>query len=258
VKGYLTQFSRDPTGFLLRCAETNGPISTIKPSLTLLSDPADIAYVLQHTGSTFSRTHNFLGQPVSETDVKEWEVGRRTVFTELRVAVERIALDAISQAFEQLIASWPDRPVSNGISRFETATSSVIGRICFVADGDRIVGFAGQLLEVLFEVAEMQFNPPRWAPIRLRAQQCEHRLRKEVRSVVDARMSQVSDMDLAGLLTHPEIGSLGADLSTRMLISVMLAGYGVPAVALAWTVLLLDKYPAERQRIADEVRSVSD
>jgi cytochrome P450 len=44
-------------------------------------------------------------------------------------------------------------------------------------------------------------------------------------------------------------------MATRMLVSVMLAGHSVPAVALAWTALLLDKYPQEKQRIANEVKA---
>jgi cytochrome P450 len=234
-----------------------GPVAGIRRSLTLLSDPADIEFVLHHTGDIFSRTHNFLGRPVTETDVTEWDSGRKAVFAGLRTAVERIAFSSIEQAFERLVLDWPEGPVDDGIARFETATSSIIGRICFGVDGDRFARLAGQLLDVLFEISRSPFDPPRWAPVRVRAQQCERRLREEVRSAVRTRMSEGSDADLAGLLTHPDNDAIDVELATRMLISVMLAGHGVPAVALAWTIVLLDKYPHERKRIADEVGSTS-
>jgi cytochrome P450 len=253
--GYLARLNRDPTGFLLNAAETMGPVASLRSSLTLLTEPADIEFVLKHTGSTFSRTHNFLGQPVTETAAPEWEAGRKAVYTELRAAVERSALHHIRQAFDQMMTEWPHEPVDDAIARFEFATGSTIGRICFGADGDRLAALAGQLLDFLFEVAGSAYDPPAWAPGRRKAERCAGRLREEVRAVVDARRLSGSVADLAGMLTSPDGGGLSGGLATRMLVSVLLAGHGVPAVALAWTIFLLDRYPQERQRVTDELRA---
>jgi cytochrome P450 len=253
--GYLAQLNRDPTGFLLNAAQTMGPVAPLRRSLTLLTEPADIEFVLKHTGSTFSRTHNFLGQPVTEADAPEWEAGRKAVYTELRTAVERSALHHIGRAFDQMMTRWPDEPVDDAIARFEFATGAAIGRICFGADGDRLAASAGQLLDLLFEVAGSTYDPPVWAPGRRRAKRCAARLSEEVRAVVDARRSHDSIDDLAGMLTSPDGGDLSAGLATRMLVSVLLAGHGVPAVALAWTIFLLDRHPQERRRVAEELRA---
>jgi cytochrome P450 len=249
------ELQRNPTGFLLRCAQDLGPVADIAPALTLLSDPGDIGFVLRHTGDVFSRTHNFLGEPTTERDPSDWNSGRRAVSVSFRSTVESIALGAIAGAVGRLLADWPLEPVDDGLARFERATSSIIGRICFGREGDRMAVLTGRLLDVLFDISAKRSDPRRWTPIRRRASRCESQLRDEIRALVDDRIRCGSPgEDLAGVLTHPEAGALGSELATRMLVSVMLAGHGVPAVALAWTVFLLDKYPAERRKIADEVR----
>lgn len=249
------EFQRNPTGFLLQCAEDLGPVADLTPTLTLLNDPDDIGFVLQHTGDTFSRTHNFLGEPTTELDSTEWDSGRRAVSVTIRSAVESRALRAITGAVDRLLADWPAEPVDDVLARFERATSSIIGQICFGQDGDRFGALTGRLLDVLFDVSRMSFDPPGWMPIRRRASLCEGQLREAIRAAVDERISRGSPGDdLAAILTHSEGGNLGPELASRMLVSVMLAGHGVPAVALAWTMFLLDKFPAERRKIADEVR----
>jgi cytochrome P450 len=248
------ELQRDPTGYLLRCAQEQGTVAEVTPSVTLLSDPRDIGFVLAHTGGVFSRTHNLLGVPTTERDAAEWNTGRRAVSASLRPAAEALALRAIHEGFDRLRAEWPSQPVDDGIDRFERATSSIIGRVCFGEDGDRLSALAGELLAYLSAASRKTFDPPRWAPIRLRASRCERRLRAEIRAAVDRRVAAARSEDLAGLLVAPDVGGLEPELASKMLVSVMLAGHGVPAVALAWTIFLLDKYPDERQRVADEAR----
>jgi cytochrome P450 len=227
----------------------------LRRSVTLLTEPADIEFVLRRTGSVFSRTHNFLGEPVTETDAPEWEAGRQAVYTELRAVVEQSAFRYVKRAFDRLMTDWPDQPVDDAIARFESATSSVIGWICFGSDGDRLARLAGRLLELLLETTRSSYDLPAWAPVRHRARRCAWQLRDEVRALVDARRSGNSEPDLATLLSSPDGGNLSAERATRMLVSVLLAGYGVPAVALAWTVFLLDRHPQEKQRVAAELNS---
>jgi cytochrome P450 len=246
------ELQRNPTNFLLGCAERLGTVADVTSSVTLLSDPHDIAFVLAHTGDIFSRTHNLLGQPTTELDPTDWNAGRRAVSASLRPAVETLALRAISEGFDRLHAEWPSQPVDDGIDRFERATSSIIGRVCFGSDGDRFGELTGDLLTHLSEASLKTFDPPRWAPVRLRASRCERRLRAEIRAAVDDRIAAASSEDLAGLLIAPDVGGLEPELASKMLVSVMLAGHGVPAVALAWTIFLLDKYPHERQKVAEE------
>jgi cytochrome P450 len=247
------EFQRNPTGYLLRCAETLGTVADVTPSATLLTDPRDIAFVLAHTGDIFSLTHNLLGQPVTERHPAEWNAGRRAVSASLRPAVETLALRAISDGFDRLRDEWPSRPVDDGIDRFERATGAIIGRVCFGVDAARFDALTRDVLASLSEASLKSFDPPSWAPVRIRAARRARRLRAEIRAAVDDRRAAAGGADLAGLLIAPDVGGLSPEMASRMLVSVMLAGYGVPALALAWTIFLLDKYPQERQKVAEEV-----
>lgn len=173
----------------------------------------------------------------------------------LRSTVEALGLQAISEGFERLLAEWPSQPVDDGIDRFERATSSIIGRICFGADGDRFGALTGELLTLLSEASLKTFESPRWSPLRIRESRSERRLRAAIQVAVDDRVSANRDNDLASLLVTPDVGGLRPELASRMLVSVMLAGHSVPATALAWTIFLLDKYPRERQKVVEEVRT---
>jgi hypothetical protein len=72
--------------------------------------------------------------------------------TESSAVMTRLLHSGLTLALS-LIADWPAEPVDDGIARFEAATSSIIGRVCLGEDGDRIAEVAGELLDVLFEVA---------------------------------------------------------------------------------------------------------
>jgi hypothetical protein len=69
--------------------------------------------------------------------------------TESSAVMTRLLHSGLTLALS-LIADWPAEPVDDGIARFEAAT---IGRVCLGEDGDRIAEVAGELLDVLFEVA---------------------------------------------------------------------------------------------------------
>jgi cytochrome P450 len=244
------EFQRDPTGYLLRCARADGPIAEIWPSASLLSDPDDIAFVLRHSGERFSRTGNILGEPVFAEDSLVWGAGRRAVTGCLRSRVESVARCAVDHAFEHLISDWPDQPAAV-LPRLEAATSLIIGEICFADDSPAVLPVAGELLGILFEAGSASAEMA--AELEARARDCQGRLLREIRSIVADRIGLRSSADLAGLLAHEDFGNLKSDLATRMLVSVLLAGYGVPAMALAWTLYLLEKYPDEKCKVAQEV-----
>jgi cytochrome P450 len=248
--GPTVDYSHGITRFLVSCAQELGPVVHLTPSVTLLSDPDDIQFVLQQTGESFSVTQSFLGEPASPIAGDPWSAGRRATYIGLRAAIDDIAMPAIQDAFDQLAREWPNEPVHDCIVRLERMTSSIIGRICFGDAGASIIRSAGRLLATLTAGANGSLGA---SQDRLRVERCEREFRVGIRSIVERRIRENSVEDLSGILGHSDRAGLGLDLATRMLASVVLAGYGVPATALAWTMFLLGKHPEEKAKVADEV-----
>jgi cytochrome P450 len=182
----------------------------------------------------------------------DWAAGRKAVYVGLRRAIEELTFPAIARAFDQLCSEWPSGPVDDGLHRFERATGSIIGEVAFGPEAPYVLPFVAKLLGVLQAIANNQDSPSRQAALDSEAKRYERQLREAIRSVTAHRMQSRRNSDLASILTHPELGSLNADQATRMLESVVLAGYGVPALTLAWAIILLDRHPAEYEILRKE------
>jgi cytochrome P450 len=195
---------------------------------------------------------NVLGQPVLEDGSDGWVVGRKAVYAGLRRAIEEVAFAAIVRAFDQLCSRWPDRPVEDGLKRFERATGLIIGDVAFGPDAKAVIPIAAGLLDVLLALAYEQGSGGLQTALNAQAKRYESQLRVAIRTVVEARFRCPTTSDLAGLLIHPEVGGLDVAQAARMLESVVLAGYGVPALALSWAVVLLDRHPAEGAEVSQE------
>jgi cytochrome P450 len=243
---------RDPPGYLLWCAHTRGPVADLWEGTTLLSDPRDIGFVLQRTGTLASRMGDVLGEPVLEDANDGWVVGRRAVYAGLRRAIEQVAFAAIVQAFDRLCSEWPDQPVDDGLQRFEQATGLIIGKAAFGPDASAVIPIAAELLNILLALAYEQGSATLQTVLKTQAKHHDRRLQTAIGAIVESRAQCPTASDLASLLIHPEVGGLDVAQATRMLKSVMLAGYGVPALALSWALILLDRHPEEYATVGQE------
>jgi cytochrome P450 len=242
----------DPPRYFLSCARSLGPLADVWDGTTLLSDPADIGFVLRQTGDLFSRMSDALGDPILEDCAGDWDLGRKVVFAGLRRAIEGGVYTATARAFDRLFSRWPDGPVSDGLQRFERATGSIIGEIAFASDAEPVIAIAAQLLDRLLLVARIQYSPPRQAALNSQIKLLERTLQTSIRNLVMGRRKNPRS-DLASYLIDPALGNLDVNLATRMLESVLLAGYGVPALALSWAIVLLDRHPHEHSLVRREV-----
>jgi unspecific monooxygenase len=233
----------------------HGPLVHISPNVTLLSDPADIETVLGYSGD-FSITADFVGRPIASDHDPAWTAGRKAVYAALRVLTDGWLVSLARDAFDEMMDAWPAGPVTDGLARMERATGSIIGRLCLGNDTNRATEHTREMLALLFEMAGQSLGEYRPALVR-QVNACERQLYREILASVQKRLTQRCTDNLAGLLTHPEVGSIDPPLAARLVMSVLLAGSGVPASVLAWTVVLLDRSPAAKELVANEVAGVS-
>ncbi|HET8628740.1 MAG TPA: cytochrome P450 [Thermomicrobiales bacterium] len=275
LTGNLTDFRRDPLGYLARCAREYGdavPLRFVFRRALLLSDPAAIEAVLavQHRafGKSFvyRRLRPLLGEGLLTSDGETWRRSRRLVqpaFHRERVAA---AGELMVAAAERQIAAWRDGEVRNLQAELQRVTLAVAARALFGVDLDRDAGGIGAALtEVLQRFSDrskgLGFLLPEWLPTpgNRRSQRAIARLDAVIYDIIARRRASGEDPgDVLSLLLRARDAEDGGALDDRQVrdevMTLLLAGHETTATALGWTWYLLAQHPEVDARLADELR----
>ncbi len=271
LAGDLPAFARDPLGFLTE-AGARGPLVPLRFGRTrglLVNDPALIEQVLVTQRGSFVKSRStrvlwrLIGNGLLLNEGESWLQQRR--LAQPAFHRDRLAAFAhvISSSTAEMADGWRDGESRDVEAEVRRLTTDVTARLLFGADVhvdtvgaiDRAVQTA--LTRYASRRGAMRLVPS-WAPI-----PAERRYRAAV-AALDARMQEIvrarraapAGTDLLGMLlaARDEHGAAMDDRQVRdEAVTLFVAGFDAPAVALGWAWHLLAEHPAAQARLSAEV-----
>ncbi|WP_034267528.1 cytochrome P450 [Haloechinothrix halophila] len=275
----------DPLTAISELIRTHGDVVRVPlprgNQLVLTSRPELVAHVLVSNQDNYRKARTYrpltevLGNGLLTNEGESWAHQRRLVqpmFARRRIdAFAPAMVDAASTAMDRW-AALGSGSVVDVADEMSALTLDVVGRALFSAD---LSGEASQMapaLETVLESFVKVVRHPlfllvpdyhRWpTPARLRARGAEQHLRGVVDGLISSRRAESAgreDTDLldALLAARDDDGNPLDEQQIRdELMTFLLAGHETTANALAWTLLLLSRHPAARDRLVAEVDDV--
>lgn len=271
--------SRDPLNFLKKNIQAyNGVFRVTSPfvKLMVVNEPEYIKYVLQDNNRNYHKSFGYkvlgllLGNGLLTSEGEFWKKQRR--LAQPAFHRERLALlvdtmvDCVKEADEHLA------PHTNGetvdiAKEMMAATLNIVARSMFSSDVKEFIDIVGHEIEQANNFAINRINhpltPPHWVPTpqNLRERRSIANLDKVMHAIIDGRRKTTERYDdLMAMLMEAvdeETGERMSDLQLRdEAMTIFLAGHETTAVGMSWLWYLLDKNPAEQQKLFDEVDTV--
>lgn len=275
--GNLLEYSRDPLGFLSRCAREYGDVVRLEfpgPPAYLLAHPDHIERVLVANNRNFIKDRvtrsqlSILGDGLLTSDGDFWRRQRRLAQPAFhRERVENYAGRMVAYT-ERMLEGWRDgreRDVHRDMMRL---TLEIVAKTLVDAD---IAGEAEEVGEALGAVMAhfsdqgngvfLRMLPESVpTPSNLRYRRARRRLEGFIYGIIDERRRSGRDTgDLLSMLLHAtdEAGDRMSDDQLRdEVMTVIMAGHETTAIALSWTWRLLALHPEVESRLLAELREV--
>ena len=273
--GQLFAFRRDPTGFLLRMAETYGDVVHMQfasRNVYLLSNPVDIEAMLvtQHRkfvkGTALQATRRVLGQGLL-TSEGDFHLRQRRliqpIFHRQRIAGYG---ESMVQAGTALSARWADGQVLDVHAAMMALTLAIVGKTLFGTDVESQATRSARPINGLL-ASFFQINGPfgRWIeafdlPPARRARAGEARLNDTIYRMIAEHRADGDRGDLLSMLLAAQDEEGGAHMTDEQVrdeaMTLFLAGQETTANALSWTWYLLSNNPAAETKLYAELDSV--
>ncbi|MFL6336609.1 MAG: cytochrome P450 [Pyrinomonadaceae bacterium] len=275
--GNLPEISRDPLGFLTRCAREYGDVVRLRLAhipVFLLSHPDHIRYVLVTNSSNFIKDKGMRMRSMQRL----FGNGLLTSHGDLWLRQRRLAQPAfhrrhiaaygqvMSEQTERMLASWREGEVRDIHQEMMRLTLDIATRTLFGTDiGDRLEK-AGAALDVITKRLVVQggifkflskFLP---SPGRVRYLRAVRQLDEIIYAIIRERRSRaLQDSSLLSMLLHAQDDDGGRMTDQQLRDEVMtmfLAGHETTALALSWTWYLLARHPAAEAKLAEELERV--
>jgi cytochrome P450 len=271
----------DPLGLLMRSFQDHGDVVRLRfghMPVFLLAHPDHVRHVLRENHRNYSkrtpsiaRVKLVMGEGLVTSDGELWRRQRRIAqpaFHQQRIAGYAGRMTA---AAAELLQEWEhaaerDEPldVAEEMSRL---AQRIVGETLLGSDVRGEVGEVGEALGFLLGESRKDlyrvFPRPLWlpTPAQRRVRRARRLLDRVVyRIIARRRAAPEAGDDLLSLLVHARDEETGEAMSDRQLrdevMTIFLAGHETTANALAWTWLLLARFPEARRRLAAELEQV--
>lgn len=279
--GDLPVFRRDPLAYLLDVSARYGDVVRIPMgprSIVLVAHPDGVRRVLQENAKNYTKqTRGFdvvrelLGQGLLTSENPLWLRQRRLI----QPAFHRQRLAGFGQTMvsesRRLAGEWSQAArygqTIDAAADMMRLTLRIAGLTLFNIDVSGEAREFGHALKVVLRYANARIsNPlqlPRFVPTQenREATRAAETLDRVVREIIDTRRRQGGpDDDLLAMLmqaTDEDTGERMNDTQLRdEVMTLLLAGHETTANALAWTWMLLSRFPDVRRRLVAEVDAV--
>lgn len=277
LTGNLPAFNSNPLGFLTGAAREFGPVVRLRfarLSAYLLSDPRDIEEVLITRRLDFIkgrplRAHRELfgdGLLTSEGDF--WSRQRRLAqpaFHQSRLAAYG---ELMAECVRRMLATWGDGETRDVHEEMKRLTLAIVSKTLFNVDVTAEAGALSVALEKVMEHHAARRGLSRLIPApipvlaNLRFKRAVRQIDRVIYEIIERRRAGDEDDgggDLLAMLTRARDED-GTRMSARQLrdeaLTLFLAGYDTPALALSWMWFLLSQDEGVDERLAAELRSV--
>lgn len=277
LTGNLTDFGRDPLGFLDRCAQEYGdyvPLRFLNKRAIIINDPRAIEEVLVTQNRNFTKTSGFrtpfmdrlFGNGLLTSEGATWARQRRMAQPAFHRGQMAAYASSIVGFAERLIHGWQPgetRPIHSDLTKL---TTQVVVKVLFDCDVPPEIEEMEQASLKMME----RFSSPRsgWGLVANflpvpGARRFEALLDRTdafiYRSIEQRRARGNGTGDLLSTLieARDEHGDGMSDRQLRdELMTLMGAGLDTTALALSWSCYLLARHPAVAEKLRDELRTV--
>jgi cytochrome P450 len=270
--GHALQYTRDPFGFMLRCAREYGPVSYARLSGRphfLLAEPADVERVLitnhrnYSKGEVQAREASLFGNGLLLSEGDFWRSQRRIMQPAFhRRRVEGYA-EIITASTERMLAGWRDGTTRDIHQDMTMLTLEIVVRVLFetkVHDQlHRLTQAFAMVAEHFQVVYDRVFFVPERIPIpgNRRYRKALEWLDREVDRIIrERRASGLGGDDLLAMLLEARDDN-GRPMSDRQLrdevMGLFLAGHETTAHTLGFACKLLGQHPNEESKLLVEL-----
>ncbi|MGF1470214.1 MAG: cytochrome P450 [Rubrobacteraceae bacterium] len=277
VIGHLLDYSRNPLGFLTRCAREYGDVVRLQfpgPPAYLLAGPDHIERVLVKDNRNFAKDRvtreelSILGNGLLLSEGDFWRRQRRL----MQPAFHRHRIEAYADVMvaytERMLEDWQDggeRDVHHDMMRL---TLEIVAKTLVDTDitdeaedvgrslGAVMAYFSDQGSNVFLRM--LPESVP--TPANRRFRRARRDLEAFIYSIVEARRKSSEDNgDLLSMLlqARDEDGNRMGDPQLRdELMTIIMAGHETTAIALSWTFYLLGNHPSVEEKLRSEIEEV--
>jgi cytochrome P450 len=271
--GHAVQYTRDPFGFMDRCAREYGPVSSARLSGRphfLLTEPADVEHVLitnhrnYSKGAVQAREASLFGNGLLLSEGEFWRRQRRIMQPAFhRRRVEGYA-GIMTACTERMLAGWRDSTTRDIHHDMTMVTLDIVVRVLFgttVHDQLHRLAHAFATVAEHFQVVyDRVFFVPEWVPTpgNRRYRKALAWLDREVDRIIrERRASGAGGHDLLAMLLEARDDD-GRPMSDRQLrdevMGLFLAGHETTAHTLGFACHLLGQHPAEEAKLLAELQ----
>lgn len=277
ITGNLTEFSRDPLGFVTQCSRGYGdivPMRFLHRRNYLFLNPRDIETILgpcyrdtiKTIGLRTPTMRLLLGNGLVTSEGDFWARQRRLE----QPAFHRQRIDSYAKTMvtltERMLTGWSDGEVRDLHQDMMRLTLEIAAKTLFNADAGPDADEAGAALQVMMNEFPSQWGPTAMLDAVLRTPTFR-RFRSAVqrldvivlRIIGERRASGRDDGDLLSMLlqAQDEDGSQMTDRQLRdEVVTFFFAGHETTALALSWAWFLLSENPEVEACVLGEIRSV--
>ena len=272
--GNFLEFSRDPLGFLTRCATDYGDVALMRAGRVnnyILNNPDHIEEVLVAKNRNFTKDkflnlrlfRLLLGNGLLTSDGDFWRRQRR--LAQPAFHRDRIAnyAQVMVEYTNRMLESWREGERRDIHQSFMELTLEIVAKTLFDADVRGNAEEVGEALEVAMDRFASQGSLVRMldnflpTPGRIKYQRAVRRLEAIIyRFINEHRQSGRDEGDLLSMLlaARDEDGSLMSNQQVRdEVMTIFLAGHETTALALSWTWYLLALNPVIEQKMMTEL-----
>lgn len=281
--GNLLELRQDPLGYFQQLQRTYGDMATIhfgKTPVVLLFRPEYVRYMLVEHPRSFVNS-SFAGGPNNDSnDNSAANEGLLTINGEKHRQQRRAVQPAfhkrrvegyatIMQEYTQeLLDSWQAGETVDMSQAMQELTLRIVSKCLFSIDlsnqlrplGDAFNGFIGSQTSVVEDLLNIRIDNPITGYGRRRA--AIRQLNTLIYTLIAQRRNHPHDYDdvLAMLMEATSGEEPETNLTEKQIhdhvITFLAAGHETTAIALVWTFYLLAQYPAVREKLLEEVRTV--
>ncbi len=277
IFGHFAEYSRDPLGFLSRCAGSYGDVVALRLPATqiyLLSDPQHINQVLSsknedftiHGGMKMSITRKIFGRGLLTSEGNEWHRQRRLTFPLFSHSLIAKYTEIMLDETEQMLSRWTDGEKRDIYEDTVELTIKIVIRVLVGGSGNS--PHVKKLAESIATLKDAYFMKNRSQGLgRVIQLPLKSRFRRAVKKIdnlahkiiLERRSSGSKPQDLLSVLMSAQ-DEEGNPITDEQLLgeikTFLITGHGGPSILLAWAIYLLGQHPEVEAKLLSEIRDV--
>lgn len=282
IFGHILEFRKGPLKFIQQCHDELGDIAWLQSpfrDITLVFKPDYVKFILQENNKEFRKSFGYdelkilLGQGLLTSEGEVWMKQRRLAqpafHKERMVHLVSIMVDVVNETVANYKKQFKSGEEINITFEMSKLALEVVSRTLFQADVTKDeIEKLNNALSIVIEMGAKRirdpFQPPRWVPTKSNrdSDKAVKTVRAIVTRIIEKRMNSTERFeDLLDMLIHTIDEETGEKMGMVALMdevmTIFIAGHETTANALAFTWYLLGTNPKEKEKLLEEIKTIS-